>query len=111
WPGSGDKPATPTTMKVKPPVVRAPPPPAAPASPPAARPPAAAASTRPTAADPLPGSLAASATPFVGNSRNKKVHKADCKWAQQMSDANRVPLRTLEDAMKEGYTNCKECFK
>lgn len=114
WPGP-DKPA-PTVMTVEPPAPRAAPPPLRPPvaerpAPVPAAPAPAATAPRPSAAAPIPGSLAAPATSFIGNTRNKKLHKADCKWGLQVSESNRASLRSLEEAMKEGYTTCKECFK
>lgn len=48
---------------------------------------------------------------FVGNKDSKTVHKADCKTAAKMKEANKVTFATREEAEKQGYKACKVCLK
>ena len=57
------------------------------------------------------GGAAASAgsRPFIGHSANRKVHRAECRWAQKIAERNRVYFTTCEEAVAAGYTPCKTC--
>lgn len=46
---------------------------------------------------------------FVGHKANKKVHRADCQWAQKMASRNRIYFNTYEEAAAAGYSPCKVC--
>ena len=46
---------------------------------------------------------------YVGNSRTKKFHYSDCRWAKEISPANRVTFPSREQAIKAGYVPCKVC--
>lgn len=65
---------------------------------------AAAPAAKPAAAAPAPA-----ATGFVGNKGSKVCHKADCKMAGKMKDANKVSFASAADAQKAGYKACKVC--
>ena len=67
-------------------------------------PPAKAAPAAPAKAAPAPA-----ATGFVGNKDSKLCHKADCKAAVKMKDANKASFASAADAQKAGYKACKMC--
>lgn len=46
---------------------------------------------------------------YVGNARSKKFHRADCRYAAEMSPANRVEFGSREEAVRQGYVPCKVC--
>ncbi len=46
---------------------------------------------------------------YVGNARTKKFHRPDCRWAEEISPANRVEFRSREEAIRQGYEPCKVC--
>ena len=46
---------------------------------------------------------------YIGNKNSKKFHRADCSGAKDMSDKNKVVFETKEEAIKEGYSECKTC--
>lgn len=48
---------------------------------------------------------------FLGNKDSKTYHKADCKTAAKMKEANRMAFATKEEAEKQGYKACKVCLK
>lgn len=75
---------------------------------PATKPAAPAKPAKPAAAAPAPAKPAA-ATGFLGNKDSKIFHKADCKLAAKMKDANKVTFAAAADATKEGYKPCKVC--
>lgn len=51
----------------------------------------------------------APAAAFVGNKDSKICHKADCKMAGKMKDANKVSFASAAEAQKAGYKACKVC--
>ena len=61
-------------------------------------------STPPAKAAPAPA-----ATGLVGNKDSKLCHKADCKAAAKMKDANKVTFASAAEAQKAGYKACKMC--
>jgi hypothetical protein len=71
-------------------------------APSAAKPPAAAAA-KPAAAP------AAPAAAIVANKESKTFHKADCKSAAKIKDANKTTFATAAEATKAGYKACKVC--
>ena len=49
---------------------------------------------------------------YVLNKNTKKIHKADCKSAKQMSENNKVYFDgTIDEAEAQGYSKCQNCFK
>jgi hypothetical protein len=48
-------------------------------------------------------------SPFVGNKDSKVFHEADCGSVKQMSDANKVCLASIADAVAQGYRPCGTC--
>lgn len=49
---------------------------------------------------------------YVLNVNSKKIHKPSCKYAKSMSEENRSESsKPLADLIKEGYAECKVCFK
>lgn len=55
---------------------------------------------------------APAATPggaFIGHSVSKKAHRADCTWAQKISEKDRACFTAWGDAAAAGFTPCKAC--
>lgn len=48
---------------------------------------------------------------YVGNRNSTEVHKVDCVWVAIMLEINRVPFKTLEEALDKGYDGCYYCLK
>ena len=46
---------------------------------------------------------------FIGNARSHKFHRPGCRWAKNISHANRVCFKSRQDAIDQGYTPCKVC--
>jgi hypothetical protein len=46
---------------------------------------------------------------FVASKETKTYHRADCKFAAKIKDANRVTFATAAEAAKAGYKPCKVC--
>ena len=68
--------------------------------------------TRGAAAAPAPAAKDVkqpAATAFVGNKDSKTFHKADCKTAAKMKEANKVAFASKAEAEKQGYKACKAC--
>ena len=65
----------------------------------------------PPAAAPAPLKPVVATAALLGNQSSKKVHQPDCKWAREMSAKNRVSLKDAAEALRQGYTPCKECLK
>jgi micrococcal nuclease len=55
-----------------------------------------------------PGKPAGKAA-YVGNRRSKVFHRSDCKWAKEISPANRMEFGSREEAVKAGYRPCRVC--
>lgn len=66
-------------------------------------------SAPPAKAAPAKAAPAPAATGFVGNKDSKLCHKADCKAAAKMKDANKVTFASAAEAQKAGYKACKMC--
>jgi methylphosphotriester-DNA--protein-cysteine methyltransferase len=47
--------------------------------------------------------------PFIGHSASKKVHRAECKWAQKIAERNRVYFTNCQEAVAAGYSPCRTC--
>lgn len=56
-----------------------------------------------------PAKAAAASTAIVANKDSKVYHRADCKLASKMKDANKVSLASAAEANKAGYKACKVC--
>lgn len=78
----------------------------APAPAPAPKPaPAAAAKAAPAA----PAKAAAASGAILANKDSKTYHRADCKVAGKIKEANRVSFASAAEADKAGYKACKVC--
>lgn len=53
--------------------------------------------------------MALPAFAYTGNARTSKFHYDDCRWAQKISDYNRVYLDSRQEAINNGYVPCKVC--
>ncbi|NTW85904.1 MAG: cell envelope biogenesis protein TolA [Holophagaceae bacterium] len=63
-------------------------------------------------AAPAPAAAPAKAAPaaaIVGNKDSKTFHKADCKTAAKMKEANKTTFASAAEADKAGYKACKVC--
>lgn len=49
------------------------------------------------------------ASTYVGNSKSRKFHYADCHFAAKMNQKNRVYFNSREEFIKAGYVPCKRC--
>ena len=49
------------------------------------------------------------ASDYVGNSKSKKFHYADCRWAGKISPRNIVHFSSRDEAVNQGYVPCKVC--
>lgn len=78
---------------------------AAPVAKPAPAPAPAPAAKPATAAKAAP----ATATGIVANKDSKTFHKADCKSAAKIKDANKASFPSAAEATKAGYKACKVC--
>jgi micrococcal nuclease len=64
-----------------------------------------------TAPAPAPagGGDAGGAGKYIGNSNSKKFHYPDCRWAKEISPANRLEFTSRQEAISAGYQPCKVC--
>ena len=62
---------------------------------------------KPTAA--APATKAAPAAAIVANKSSKTFHKADCKAAGEIKEANKTTFPSAAEATKAGYKACKVC--
>ncbi len=46
---------------------------------------------------------------YVGNKRSYLLHRPSCKLVGKISDKNRIIFRSRMDAIRIGYSPCKEC--
>jgi micrococcal nuclease len=51
----------------------------------------------------------ASSAAYIGNRNSMKLHRAECRYVNEMSPENKVPLETREAAISAGYVPCKVC--
>lgn len=49
-------------------------------------------------------------TEWVGSRKAKKVHRADCPWAEKISEGNRVYFQSREEAEQAGFKPCRSCL-
>ena len=64
------------------------------------------------AAKPAPAAPAKAAAPtgaILANKDSKIYHRADCKLAAKMKDANKATFASAAEADKAGYKACKVC--
>jgi len=47
--------------------------------------------------------------PFVASRSSSVFHRPDCRWAQNISDDNRIGYATREEALQAGKRPCKSC--
>jgi len=52
---------------------------------------------------------AVSQFPFVASKSGLVFHRPDCRWAQNISDENRLGYKTRDEAMQSGKRPCKSC--
>jgi len=64
---------------------------------------------KPAAAAPAAKPAPAAATGIVANKDSKTFHKADCKAAAKIKDANKTSFASAAEATKAGYKACKVC--
>ena len=60
-------------------------------------------------AAPAPAGQKTVTAAYVGNARTKKFHRPDCRWAGEISPANRVEFGSREEAVRQEYVPCKVC--
>lgn len=46
---------------------------------------------------------------YVANVNTGKFHEAGCRWAQKISEHNKVSFDSRNDAISQGYQPCKVC--
>lgn len=46
---------------------------------------------------------------YIGNKRTYVFHRPSCKLAQRISEKNRITFRSRFDAIKIGYSPCRQC--
>ena len=46
---------------------------------------------------------------YVGNINSGKFHNPSCKWAQKMTEGNKIQFSSRDDAINQGYEPCKVC--
>jgi hypothetical protein len=68
-----------------------------------------AAAPAPVAATAKPAAAPAPAAAFVANKDSKTFHRADCKAAAKIKEANRTSFASAAEANKAGYKACKVC--
>ncbi|MBQ3404149.1 MAG: MBL fold metallo-hydrolase [Oscillospiraceae bacterium] len=47
--------------------------------------------------------------PYVGSSSTHKFHRADCRYAESVSDKNYVGFNSADEARAAGYEACRTC--
>ncbi len=58
---------------------------------------------------PAPAAKPAAASAILANKDSKVYHKADCKTAAKMKEANKTTFASAAEADKAGYKPCKVC--
>lgn len=48
-------------------------------------------------------------TPYIGNKFRKTFHYRDCPSVMQMNRENQVPLKSVDEALRQGYHPCGNC--
>lgn len=54
-------------------------------------------------------SSASASTEYWASAKADKFHKPDCKWAQKISDSNKIIYQSREDAIDDGKVPCTVC--
>jgi hypothetical protein len=54
--------------------------------------------------------LAVGDYPYVGNSKTREIHVPACEWARRTSPRRRIALRSVEQALKQGFNGCRFCL-
>jgi hypothetical protein len=68
-----------------------------------------AAAPAPVAATAKPAAAPAPAGAIVANKDSKTFHRADCKAAAKIKEANKTSFASAAEATKAGYKACKVC--
>lgn len=68
-----------------------------------------AATPAPAAATAKPAAAPAPASAIVANKDSKTFHRADCKAAAKIKEANKTSFASAAEATKAGYKACKVC--
>lgn len=63
----------------------------------------------PTAAPKQPQMTTAVQAAYIGNCNSMKYHRADCRYAAQIKEENRIAFDSAEQALTAGYTPCGAC--
>jgi hypothetical protein len=63
----------------------------------------------PTAATAKPAATPTPAAAIIANKDSKTYHRADCKAAAKIKDANKTTFASAAEATKAGYMACKVC--
>lgn len=61
------------------------------------------------AAAAVPAAPADEAAAYIGNARTLRFHRPACRWAAEISPANRVEIKTRHQAVRAGFEPCKVC--
>ncbi|MBP8625100.1 MAG: thermonuclease family protein [Syntrophorhabdales bacterium] len=48
-------------------------------------------------------------TTYIGNKRTYVIHRPGCPLAKKISDKNRIMFKSRVDAIRIGYTPCRQC--
>lgn len=48
-------------------------------------------------------------TTYIGNKRTYIIHRPDCPLTKKISDKNRIIFKSRADAIRIGYTPCRQC--
>lgn len=46
---------------------------------------------------------------YIGNKRSYIFHRPSCKYGREISEKNRIIFRSRQDAIRIGYSPCREC--
>lgn len=71
--------------------------------------PAPAPASAPKAAPAAAAKAAATSTAILANQDSKTYHRADCKVAAKMKEANRTSFGSAAEAARAGFKPCKVC--
>lgn len=63
----------------------------------------------PTDAPKQPQTTAAADAAYIGNRNSMKYHRADCRYAAQIKEENRIGFDSAEQALTAGCTPCGAC--
>lgn len=57
----------------------------------------------------IPAQASAAEYPYIGNIRQKRFHRADCRFAEKIVPTNRCAFSSRQEAMDAGYEPCGGC--